>query len=260
MKSSKSKSVTFANIVLGGMVTVFILAIGYLFYKSNATQIPLNIKLLISLVAGLLFFIFTLLMRNSWKINVAVSILSVLLALYGVEFVLFAQHEIHLRRSNIDTRNKLEVLEDLRAEGIDAWPQVLAWLFVKSNGIPSDNNRIFPLGGISDKTIVYCNESGQYKIFESDEHGFNNPKGQYRKGNIQAALVGDSFTIGSCVKSGEDIAGRLRNKGISALNLGNGGNGPLIELALLKEYVEVVEPEIVLPICLVQFAQQSRML
>jgi hypothetical protein len=246
MRSSKKKSVIFANFVLGSIIAISILAIAYLFYKSNASQIPLSLKLVVLFIAGLLFSIFTLFMRNSWKINIAVFIFSLLIAAYGVEFVLFAQHRITFPNTKIDTRNKLEVLSDLRAEGIDAWPQIVSWLFVKNNGIMSGDNRMFPLGGISDKMIVYCNESGQYKIFESDEHGFNNPKSQYGKGNIKTVLVGDSFAIGSCVKSEEEIASRLRNIGISSLNLGNGGNGPLIELAVLKEYAEPIQPEIVL--------------
>ena len=246
MKSNKKMSVIFANIVLGSTSAFFITVIIYTCYKSTSLQIPLNLNFIVLLTAGLLFSIVTLFLRENWKINIAISIFSIIIAAYGVEFVLFAQYKHRFPRAQIDTRNKLEVLEDMRAEGIDAWPQVLSWLFVKNNGLLTDNNRIFPIGGISNKIIVYCNESGQYKIFESDEHGLNNPKGLYRKGAVKTVLVGDSFTIGSCVKSGEDIAGRLKRTGINSLNLGNGGNGPLIELALLKEYVEAVEPEIVL--------------
>jgi hypothetical protein len=246
MRNNKSKAVIFANIVLGGTTVLFIMLIFYTWYKSTSLHIPLNLKLIVLLTGGLLFSIVTLFLRENWKINIALAIFSIVIMAYGVEFVLFFRSQSQFSPADMDTRNKLEVLEDLRAEGVDAWPQVVSWLFAKSNGVMSNTNRIFPLGGISNKTIVYCNESGQWKIFESDEHGFNNPKGQYRKGHIKIALIGDSFTIGSCVKSGEDIASRLRKMGINSLNLGNGGNGPLIELAVLKEYAEAIEPEIVL--------------
>jgi hypothetical protein len=245
MKSNKKKSMVFANFVLVGMLAISILAIAYLYYKSNASQLPLNLKLTALFTVGLLLSILTLFIRDRWKINVAAIIFSFVIAAYGVELVLFVLYQTHFPQGKIDTRNKLEVLKDMRDEGFDAWPQVLSWLFVKSNGIQSGDNRIFPLGGISGKMIVYCNESGQYKFFESDEHGFNNPKGLYKSGAVKTVLVGDSFVIGSCVKSGEDISSRLRSVGITSLNLGNGGNGPLIELGLLKEYVEAIEPEIV---------------
>jgi hypothetical protein len=147
---------------------------------------------------------------------------------------------------SLDKRGKFQVIEDLRNDGIDAWPSVTPNFFIKSNGLQNNKGPIYPLGGISQKTIVLCNESGQYNMFESDEHGYNNPKGLYRKDVIKAALTGDSFTHGYCVKPGEDIASQLRNMGINSLNLGISGNGPLIELAILKEYAEPLNPEIVL--------------
>jgi hypothetical protein len=137
------------------------------------------------------------------------------------------------------------VFEDMRAEGIDAWPSVRPSHLIESNGFLTEGHRLFPLGGISNKISIVCNESGQYLIFKSDEHGFNNPVGLHRKDVLKAVLVGDSFTVGHCVQPGEDIAGQLRNMGINALNLGN-GNGPLIALATLKEYAEDIQPEIVL--------------
>ena len=59
--------------------------------------------------------------------------------------------------------------------------------------------------------------------------------------------MGDSFTQGSCVQQGEDFASQIRlltNK--SAISLGMSGNGPLIELATLKEYTLKKNPKIVL--------------
>lgn len=51
-------------------------------------------------------------------------------------------------------------------------------------------------------------------------------------------LVGDSFTHGACVNRPNDIASVIRKKSKkTVLNLGYGGNGPLIELATLREYL-----------------------
>ena len=52
-------------------------------------------------------------------------------------------------------------------------------------------------------------------------------------------MVGDSFTHGACVNRPNDIASvliKLSNK--SVLNLGMGANGPLIEYATLREYLD----------------------
>ena len=51
-------------------------------------------------------------------------------------------------------------------------------------------------------------------------------------------LVGDSFTHGACVNRPNDISSVLRSLSKkSVLNLGMGGNGPLIEYATLREYL-----------------------
>jgi hypothetical protein len=246
MENKKNKALFFANIVLGSAVFLIFLSICYVLYRSLSYHNPLDLKVLFALSAGLLFPIIAFYIRDTWKINIAIVLFSIVTAAYVMEFVLFASLFSQSSELNVDTRSKLEVIKDLRSEGINAWPHVRPYAFIESNGLVSDKDRIFPLGGISQKTIVYCNESGEYIVYESDEHGFNNPRGLYRKELIKAVLLGDSFTLGNCVKPGEDIAGRLRDAGINSLNLGNGGNGPLIELASIKEYVEPLTPDIVL--------------
>jgi hypothetical protein len=244
MKNKRSKSLKFANIVLGITVIIFIFVIICLWYRSNSLQIPLNVKLVSLLTAGLMFPIFALFLHNNLKINIATTLLSTIIVAYSSELVLLTIHNYPLFGK--DKRSKIEVILDLRSDGVDAWPHVHSYTFNESNGLLHKNKRIFPLGGISNKTIVYCNEGGPWIIFKTDEHGFNNPEGQYKKGAVKITLLGDSFALGSCVKPGKDIAGQLRKKGIESLNISNAANGPLLELAALKEYVEPMEPEVVL--------------
>jgi hypothetical protein len=94
---------------------------------------------------------------------------------------------------------------------------------------------------------VLCGEAGFYVTYESDEHGFNNPAGIISNSEIDIALTGDSYTLGNCVKPGQDISAQIRRKTEkNVLNLGYAGNGPLIELAALVEYAEPLKPKIVL--------------
>ena len=44
--------------------------------------------------------------------------------------------------------------------------------FININGA-----EVFPLAGVANKFTVFCNEMGEYTNYESDEHGFNNPRG-----------------------------------------------------------------------------------
>ena len=41
---------------------------------------------------------------------------------------------------------------------------------------------------------MFTNESGYYPVIVTDEHGFNNPKGLYKK-NINTILIGDPTSL-----------------------------------------------------------------
>ena len=101
------------------------------------------------------------------------------------------------------------------------------------------SNVSFPLSGLSNSETIYCNENGYYSIYQSDRYGFNNPDDEWDKKEIEYLLVGDSFTHGGCVNRPNDISSVLRNLSKkSVLNLGIDGNGPLIEYATLREYLD----------------------
>jgi hypothetical protein len=143
-----------------------------------------------------------------------------------------------------DKRDRVEVIRDLRSQGRDAHPAMAPSVFTDTDGIVVNGEKFFPFGGISKTTNVFCNEMGEYSIYESDEHGFNNPYGSW-SGKVDAVLIGDSFIHGACLKPGDDIASQLRKTGLRTLNLGIGGTGPLFYSAVLKEYAESVKPRVV---------------
>src|SRR5208282_1555056 len=87
---------------------------------------------------------------------------------------------------------------------------------------------------------------GQYSIFRSDEHGFNNPPGVWNAKPSQIVALGDSFTTGACVGPDEGFVSLIQKKYPATLNLGSGGNGPLVELAAMDEYAVALKPKIVL--------------
>ena len=51
---------------------------------------------------------------------------------------------------------------------------------------------------------------------------------------------------GACVNRDEGISSAIRSSGLNLLNTSRGGNGPLLELATLKEYGQLFKPKIVL--------------
>jgi hypothetical protein len=146
---------------------------------------------------------------------------------------------------DFDARTRLEVLDDLAREGRSAWPGVkpagvIAW------GWPmrAAGRAVVPLGGLARALTVYCNESGEWISFESDEHGFRNPPGLHAA-PLDVAILGDSFAQGYCVGDRDEVAARVRERRPRALNLGVDGNGPLLELATLREFAAPLEPRAV---------------
>ncbi len=152
-----------------------------------------------------------------------------------------------------DTRDLIEVLMDAQAHGMEAVPAVYpsALLEQRRDGpltsiIRIKSVEVLPLGGISNKPTVLCNENGDYTFYQSDEHGFHNPKGLWRSERLDVAIVGDSFAHGFCVPSEKNFTALVRRRYPATLSLGMGGNGPLLELATIKEFLPSLKPNVVI--------------
>ena len=132
-----------------------------------------------------------------------------------------------------DERTKYEIYNDLKKVNKDISVSIYPMSHLKKKEI-----EIFPLSGISNVNSIHCNENGYYSIYKSDRYGFNNPDEVWDKYSIDFLLIGDSYTHGACVNRPNDIGSILRklsNKNV--INLAFTGNGPLIQYAVLKEYI-----------------------
>ncbi|RJO59858.1 hypothetical protein C4544_07660 [candidate division WS5 bacterium] len=241
----------FANITLGCTAFCFLSIFLYALVKSNLNPPgPMSTYYIFS-GAGFILFAYVLLKCDvELKVKISLLTISVGVGIYALEFTLSYNKKLNIEyiraklaeKSGItyDLRHRTQVWMDLRNSGIEAYP-----LYNPYDNMDFKNSEILPLGFISGKTIIYCNESGEYIIFKTDEHGFNNPEGLYDEKNVDYVLIGDSFTQGACVKREENIAGRLKIAGNRVLNLGMLNSGPPKELAILKEYAKPLKPKIV---------------
>jgi hypothetical protein len=248
-----SNRAKFANIVLGSIIILFLLMFFYAFSRSNLHPPGHMIKYYIFSITGFFFFTYVLLKCNiELKVKMALLMLSTILSIYAIELILS-----HNKRNNAvhnraklaedlgipyDSRYRVEVVMDYQNKGLEAYP-----LYNPISNINLKGSEISPLAFISGKTIIDCNESGEYIVYKSDEHGFNNPEGLYDdNNNTGIVLLGDSFTHGICVKREDNIAGNLSKTGQKVLNLGMQNSGPLNQLAILKEYGKPLRPRVVL--------------
>lgn len=263
-------SVKFAN-------SVFTLGVLVSIYAAYKLYIPIHgIDLgdqqiqdirLIFIFTGLLsatLFGIGLRLRNSLKVNLSVMIFTIVLSLYAFETCLDFLSKVQKVKTELsppqqiakqmgipyDERTKFEVLDDLRKDGNDAYPNIHPSVLLNDpltrSGLQVKNGNIFPIGGISGKTMVQNNENGYWMMYEGDSYGFHNPKRSYQNGVVDIVITGDSFAEGWSVKSNQNINAVLRESDFNVINLGKSGNGPILEYAALKEYAESVKPKIVL--------------
>ena len=181
------------------------------------------------------------------KINILIIFVSVLISLYLCEaYLTFKQNQKSLEYKakeykkktglDFDLRSILEVFEDEKKINEKVALRYLPKILLNNN-ISLSNKDLFPLSGISDIKTILCNEEGYYSSYISDRYGFNNPDEVWDNSNVNAILIGDSFTHGDCVNRPKDISSVIRDStNTNIINLGYRGNGPLIEYATIREY------------------------
>jgi hypothetical protein len=246
----------FANLMLIAILICLVALLVYAVQRSDLYPPGTMNKFYLIFSVGIILSALALKLPQTYKLNFVLSILSVTAAVYIFEIFLTCCMDLNLANpyaqaakaagTSFDLRTKLQVFLDLAEQGVEVYPSANISQFLELKDGDFKRDQIAPLGGVSAKTTLTCNESGEYETYIADEHGFNNPTGLYRADVVDIVLVGDSFTHGHCVSAGEDIASHLRKTGESVINLGYGGNGPLIKLATLKEYAEPLRPKIVL--------------
>lgn len=209
-------------------------------------------------------------MRPARRVSIALLILPAMLIVTAYEIYLSSRRPrsgtaASWRGETFDSRGLFEVLEDERKTQPDAvtyviprallthnlnaqrWmDEALAHTVLPNWGLEIDGVRTLPLGGVSNRRTVFCNEGGTWSIYDSDEYGYNNPRGIWDTGPIDVAILGDSYSQGACVAQKDNTASHIRKKYPKTLTFGMCANGPLMEYANLKEHLFDLKPKIVL--------------
>jgi hypothetical protein len=231
--------------VILGAVVLAALAL----HRQRYSQSPVHLAVyfiapgcLLALLAASLFA------GRRFRLRLLMSLTSVVIALYAAETVL-ETIRLPVREAAIpgrapapkegfDTRSKIEVIRDLRARGVEAYPALPGSYCFRffPEGIRTGQGVLYPFTGISRVMTVQGNELGQYLVFMSDEHGFNNPPGLYRPGDVDVVVLGDSFVRGEHVPPESNAVARVRAAFPKTIGLGSNAIGPWSMLGLLREY------------------------
>lgn len=144
-----------------------------------------------------------------------------------------------ISKANLDRRHPFLVLRDLnlKIETIPAQhPEI--YLYREKDYIKD----FFPLSGFANINTLMCNENGYWKTYYSDMYGFNNDNNKFfnkSKNENNIMIIGDSTSEGYCVNDKYLLNNFLENEGYNVFNFAKGGNGPLIEYATLREYIDL---------------------
>jgi len=181
------------------------------------------------------------------KEYLSIIILSIIFSAYSFEYylgnTLMSKEELKILKIKKDKyKNKTHKKWDERSQYqvyrnlIKTDPSTVPYFYPTELNINS--KKIHSLSGVSNSPTVFCNENGYYSIANSDRYGFNNPDDEWKSNTFEFVFVGDSFTHGYCVNRPNDIPSIIRDlSNKPTLNLGYGRNGPLIEYAVLREYL-----------------------
>lgn len=196
-----------------------------------------------------IFFVLASRAAPTVRVGAALMVAGLLAGLYAGEAtvrVLPAQGQwegVAAELGEADARTKLQVVRDLRAAGEPAFPEYSPWQ-LRGLRIPLGETALVPVAPTpSGATAVACIEGQGWIVYRSDQHGFRGPE-QWADETF-LALIGDSFVAGRCVGDDQTIPALLRGRWPSTRNLGVAGAGPLHELAVLREYGTVLEPDVV---------------
>jgi hypothetical protein len=164
----------------------------------------------------------------------------------------------HAHGIDYDHRLPSEVVADLRAQGLDAVPG-FAGSAIDTPEVASAviERGILPLSNAAKALIVECNEGPGYLQYRSDRFGFNNPPG-LAAGPVDVAVIGESLALGHCVPPSTSAVARLRARFPRTANFGVAGARVLSQLGVFREYVEPLEPPVVVWFLNLNFAEPRR--
>lgn len=256
-----SKSIIVISIIFFSILLLY--SIYKIFFPPELVSLKFyTISLISSFVIILILFISLKYFSDKSKVNFSLFLFTLGIIFYSLElFISIIDNnffsKIHSSNTDIktlskkmkkpyDERNKIEVINDLNKIGYEAYPNINPLNFAYNDGFYLKKNKIYPLSSISNAYSVFTKETGVYTVIKTDRFGFNNPDKVYENKAEIIAMIGDSFAEGYAAEENKDIGSVLRNLNLNVINFGKASSGPLIEMAILREYALPLKPKIVL--------------
>ncbi len=213
----------------------------YVIYKSEIVNAGLKhdfyFKYYLVSAILLLLSLISFYVKKDINLKIFTILLTTVISLYLIESYLTITKKTKKNKNYSE-----EFTKEFNKEKPSKVPVVYPYHFINEK-----KQKIFSFGGISNLETIFCYEDYLVK-YKSDRFGFNNPNKIWDNKKINILLIGDSFTHGACVFPENNIRSKIQkySSDLSVLNLGIGGSGSLMQYAILKEYFNLVNPEVVL--------------
>lgn len=246
-------AVTLSNALLASVAGLSLLYCVYSVVNSKSDLLVRLSPAMIGLACPLL-----LLFRHSVRLTAAGVVAGIVLGLYAAQLLSTflidpdrpalqaIQKAAQEKGVQFDGHTQLQEINEFRHHGSVAYPSFYPYHLLEAplqvNGQP-----VVPLGSVSHALTVCCNEGGQYLTYTTDEHGFHNPPNIWTDPSpADVAFVGASTAVGEAVPPADNLLSQLQARYPRTITVGAGGNGPLLEIASIREYLHVLKPKRVL--------------
>lgn len=184
-------------------------------------------------VAYIIFVVWLSRRSRETRLVTLICQIAALLGLYSAE--------VYAANRRYQTTSLLAYVDRLRAQGEQVWPVISpsAWYLEQFRSEIDAGRMPLALAGRASVKTLFCYRDAQWLPYVADRFGFRNPARTATEESYDAVLIGDSFVNGLCEPEPATIAGHMRAAGLSTLNLGMTGIGPLYELGILQEYAAI---------------------
>lgn len=226
-------------LILNLLTILFLILLTFKFYSDRVEIYKLYFYGLILFLFIIINFIIIFYFKNKFYFqNYTLILFSCLFSLYCIELFL-------LISNNISKKN-YEINQNRYQDKVESPKKIFLKNFKKKDKIfislsPHDlnsyqNELSFFFTSFSNKINFLCKEENGKIYFRSDRFGFNNVDKSWDIPGTPIFL-GDSFVQGWCVKNENNFVNKFTNLNI---NLGIQNSGPLIQYAILREYLKKI--------------------
>jgi len=200
--------------------------------------------------------------------NFGLILVYLILILYSLEFLtlIFLKKEFNFNQLSFDELRKIKVEEYSKNNFFEKRTRIENFLEEKNEfdlkpvfrfsnfyfnkfdrdykikNFIQNRTKLIPFRGPFNSNVLGSNEDGIREIVFNDKFGFKNKNDVYRN-KIDLMVIGDSFAEGIPFGNDFHVAHLINNKSnLNALNYGVSATGPLLSLAVIKEYGEYFKP------------------